>query len=310
MSASSSQVAPAVIHSLSFESVAPVESAGATGAVTPTADSVVDGRFVVPVQLDDGSLRVDPAPANDHPSLTADVQDLLMASADLSGKDAAVVGYGLITLEGAQHGQDAVHAVPGWIVFGWGGIYHCPNMTVAPSPVDLPSDGYVAVAILPGDPMSDFSYEARSNVCGTLRGPSIGIAMHVESIAWEQVGPIQQDQIKISYTLPPCGNDAAYVIAGDAAGSTVTVNASVPDAPSSCPSPVRERSRHAAAWTRWAGSAALGPVTSRPCRRWRCCTPPTGCSARSRGRGCSPSGRAHRSPRARGTAPTTRTRRR
>lgn len=226
----------AIVGSLVFAS--PVQSSPATTAVLPSVETVVDGRFVVPVELDDGFLHVDPVPVGDQPSLTADVQNTLMASSDLSGKTAVVIGYGLITLQGAQDGQDAVHEVPGWIVFGWGERVHsCPFMTAAPSSVDLPSDGYVAVAILPGDGLSDFSYEARSNVCGKLRGPSIGMAMHVESIAWEQVGAIQQDQVKISYTLPPCGFDATNVIAGDAAGSTLTVSVSVPDGPVHCPAP-------------------------------------------------------------------------
>ncbi|MDP9184922.1 MAG: hypothetical protein M3O29_04545, partial [Actinomycetota bacterium] len=222
---------------------APTPTATTESAVLPSADAVVDGRFVVPVQLDDGTLRVDPLPDDTIPDGAARAADLLWASRLFSTKDAGVIGYGLITLEGGQDGKAAVDQVPGWIAFGWGGVTWCPDMTAPPSPTDLPSNGYVAVAILPNDQFSDFSYEARAQVCDApVHGPVIGMATHVESIPWTQDSPAGADGVRITYTPAPCGSHETFNASEGSSGTTLSVEMSVPDAALPCapPAPLSE----------------------------------------------------------------------
>lgn len=229
-----------VVASLTFEPQSSPEPATAPQAVLPSADAVVDGRFVTSVQLDDGGLRVDPAPDGMEPPMPrSDVEDELWASPVFQGKTGGVLGWGLVTLTISQHGMNTVTSVPAWVAFGWGGAYSCPMMTAAPSPVDLPSDGFVAVVMGSTADVQPFSYAARSSICGSQpTGPTVQPATHVESIAWSQVGPVANESVTISYTPVPCGTDRLFTMPGDPSGTTLFVEMTVPDAALPCPSPV------------------------------------------------------------------------
>jgi hypothetical protein len=231
-----------VVASLTFASESPTSEAStpAPGAL-PSADSVVGDRFVTSVELDGGALRVDPAPAGPwHPNGSrSDVEDEMWASPVFQGKDDGVLGWGLVTLTVSQHGIETVTSAPAWIAFGWGGATSCPMMTAAPSPVDLPSDGYVAVVMDPSWDLQPFSFAARSSICGSAPvGPTVEPATHVVSVAWEATGPVSNGTVEITSTPPPCGSNEVLDIAGDGDTATLAVEMTAPNAPLPCPTPM------------------------------------------------------------------------
>jgi hypothetical protein len=199
---------------------------------------VVDGRFVSNVVLDDGAFSVQPAPIGTVPVVPKeDAEKILLASPLFRGMPDGVVGFGLVTSKVSQYGVPSYKADPAWIAFGWGGVTNCPNLTAPPSPADLPSSGYVAVALIEGAGGGDLSYEARSDTCGTLTGPTVRPATYIGSIPWTANGRVTGGTIQITYTLPACGTLAGYRAGGQGRVDTLSVEAEVPDSPGLCSSP-------------------------------------------------------------------------
>jgi hypothetical protein len=228
-----------VVESITFDDSSGQLPSPSGAPGLPTQDSVVNGRFVTNVVLDDGAFSVQPAPIDTVPVLSkADAERLLYASPVFQGKSQGVLGFGLVTSRVSQHGVSTFESDPAWIAFGWGGTYNCPAITAgAPSPEELPSSGYVAVALIEGAGGGDISYEARSNPCGTVFGPTVRAATHIESVPWTQAGPISGGSIPISYTPPACGVPFSSSAGGQGSVYTVTVEVEVPDDPGSCDSP-------------------------------------------------------------------------
>jgi hypothetical protein len=204
----------------------------------PMQSSVVDDRFVSVVQLDGGAFSVQPAPIDTVPVLSkADAEKLLFASPLFQGKTAGVLGFGLITSQVSQHGVPTYQADPAWVAFGWGGATNCPMETAPPSPADLPSGGYVAVALIEGAGGGDVSYQARSDTCGTISGPTVRPATHIESVAWTANGQVTGGNLQITYTPPACAGPATYSAAGQGDTVTLTVEVELPNTAGSCSSP-------------------------------------------------------------------------
>lgn len=203
----------------------------------PTQSSVVDDRFVSDVELDGGAFSVQPAPIDTVPVMPkADAEKLLLASPVFQGENAGVVGFGLVTSQVSQHGVPTYQADAAWIAFGWGGVTNCPAITTEPSPADLPSGGYVAVALVEGAGGGDLSYEARSDPCGNgVTGPTVRPATHIESVPWTSSGQVTGGSLQITYTLPPCGTLAQYNAGGTGPSDTLSVEAEVPDTSGPCP---------------------------------------------------------------------------
>jgi hypothetical protein len=82
---------------------------------------------------------------------------------------------------------------------------------------------------------NNFAYSAASDICGKVTQPGVEMATHVESIAWEQVGPVVNGQVNIRYTPPACGRDAVYTVSGDNGVYTLEVDMSVANDPLPCP---------------------------------------------------------------------------
>jgi hypothetical protein len=199
---------------------------------------VVDDRFVTDVVLDDGTFSVQPAPIDTVPVVPkADAEKLLLASPLFQGKSVGVVGFGLVTSQVSQHGVPSYQSDPAWIAFGWGGATNCPMETAPPSPADLPSSGYVAVALVEGAGGGDLSYEARSDTCGTVTGPTVRPATYIESEPWTENGQVTGGSLQITYTPPPCAGPATYSAAGSGETVTLSVEVELPDTPGLCASP-------------------------------------------------------------------------
>jgi len=228
----------ATIASLAFGDEAGVLPSPSGAPGLPTQDAVVDGRFVTDVVLDDGALSVQPAPVGTVPVVPkADAEKILLASPVLKGMPDGVVGFGLVTSQVSQYGVPTYTADPAWIAFGWGGVTNCPNITAPPSPADLPSSGYVAVALIEGAGGGDLSYEARADTCGTVTGPTVHPATYIESVPWTANGQVTGGTIQITYTLPACGKLVDYSAGGTGDVDTLSVEAEVPDTPGLCSSP-------------------------------------------------------------------------
>lgn len=215
----------------------------------PTQDSVVDGRFVSQVELDGGAFSVQPAPIDTVPVISqADAEQLLLASQLFGTATDGVVGFGLVTSQVSQNGVPTYRSDPAWVAFGWGGgdVFGCkaPAPSPAISNADLPSGGYIAVALIEGVGGGDISYRARSADCGTAVGPFVAPATHVESVPWTQDGPILNNDAYVLYSPAPCGSEASFQGSPDSKGRlTVTITMTVPDVVTSCPSvaPIRTR---------------------------------------------------------------------
>jgi len=143
----------------------------------------------------------------------------------------------LVTSQVSQHGVPTYQADPAWIAFGWGGTTNCPAITAPPSPADLPSSGYVAVALIEGAGGGDLSYQARSDTCGTVTGPTVRPATHIESVPWTANGQVTGGSLQITYTPTACAGVATYSAGGSGDTVTLSVEVEVPDTSGSCPSP-------------------------------------------------------------------------
>jgi hypothetical protein len=206
----------------------------------PTPNSVIDDRFVTDVVLDDGAFSVQPAPVDTVPVLPkAAAEQLLLASPLFRDTIEGVVGFGLVTSQVNQNGVPTFRSDPAWVAFGWDtGTSSCK--AEAPTPTvtngDLPSGGYVAVALIEGAGGGDISYEAQSAPCGQVQGPFVAPATHVESVAWEQAGAIVNNEAYVKYVPAPCGTEDSLHTERDNGLLIVTIEMTVPDAASSCPS--------------------------------------------------------------------------
>jgi hypothetical protein len=228
----------ATIASLSFGDEAGITPSPSGAPGLPTQDAVVDNRFVSDVVLDDGAFSVQPAPVGTVPVVPkADAEKILLGSPVFQGVPDGVVGFGLVTSQVSQYGVPTYTADPAWIAFGWGGITNCPNITAPPSPADLPSGGYVAVALVEGAGGGDLSYEAKSDTCGTVTGPTVRPATYIGSVPWTANGQVTGSTIQITYTLPACGTLARYRADGNGEVDTLSVEAEVPDTPGLCSDP-------------------------------------------------------------------------
>ena len=238
----------ATISSLAFGDEAGITPSPSGAPGLPTQDAVVDGRFVSDVVLDDGAFSVEPAPVGTVPVVPkADAEKILLASRSFSDKTQGVVGFGLVTSQVSQNGVPTYKSDPAWVAFGWGGGFvscKAPAPSGAISSADLPSDGYVAVALIEGAGGGGVAYQARSAECGTVVGPFVSPATHVESVPWTQDGPIVNNEAYVLYTPAPCGTEAGFSGSPNSDGRlVVTITMTVPDILPACPSlaPVRTR---------------------------------------------------------------------
>jgi len=230
----------AAIAGLTFGDEAGTLPSPSGGPGLPTRDAVVDDRFVSAIELDGGAFSVQPAPIGTVPVISkSDAETLLWASPLFGAKSDGVVGFGLVTSQISQDGVPAFRSDPAWVGFGWGGeAPSCPKSAPAPSVTDgdLPSGGYVAVALIEGGGGGDISYEAQSAPCGHVQGPFVAPATHVESVEWTQAGPISGNEAYVTYVPVPCGTEDSLHTERDSGKLVVTIAMTVPDVASSCPS--------------------------------------------------------------------------
>jgi len=228
---------------------APTSPPDAVAVRLPGPGNVRDGRFVVPVGLDNGRLFVRPAPAGMRPSFPEGraAAEIWASPLMSGGRDGAVLGFGLVTTRVSAPDVPRVRKLPAWIGFAGSAVYHCPLETPAArtSPVTTPpGNGYVAVVLGAGNGLPALAYSARSSTCGRpATGPRVALATKTLSIPWRRSGARVGDTISIAYQLPPCGRFLSAGASGDPSGATVEVDATTPDAPLPCPAPVTKTTR-------------------------------------------------------------------
>jgi hypothetical protein len=223
-------------------------SSGGTPAISyelPSDAAVSNGRFVAPVNLDEGQFRVDVPSADLSPSTPqAKSTETIWASPTVSGVwSHSILGFGVVSSDtaSAQLGS-SISSVPAWIGIAWDGTVNCPIHLGSFDANSLPSSGYSAV-VLPTDPnIPAFSYVSESSICGQPpTGPRASLGEEVVSIEWKAID-LSGTRLRIEYTPPPCASDAKLVSGGSAAAEMVTVDVTVPlnaDV-SACQTPTQE----------------------------------------------------------------------
>jgi hypothetical protein len=234
--------AASMVEALTFSGLSntPTSTPSTPAAASlPSVGSVVDGRFVVPVALDDGKLRVDVAPSDLQPTIpltTAKTE--AFADPVFQGQNDVVFGFGLVTNTVSGPGVQTVESMPAWIGFGWGGYYNCPA-TIGPYKHHLPSSGYVAVVIPARQGGTPFDYRAKTSACGYApTGPSVDQARQTVSIPWTQVGPLDGTTVTVRYAVSSCGTKPTFTAGGRRGTYTLSVLTTLPDAAENCASPV------------------------------------------------------------------------
>jgi len=232
----------------------------------PGPGTVRDRRFVVPVDLDNGRLFVEPAPASMRPSFSEGraAAEIWSNPAIEGGRGDTLIGFGLVTSRVAAPDVARVRRLPAWIGFVWGRVRFCPlepAVATPRPPTRLPSNGYVAVVVGASDGRPAFTYTARSSFCGRPpAGPTVALATETLSIPWHTSGPRRGDTITIAFQLPPCGRWVSTSVSGSDPSATVEVDATTPDVPLPCPAPVGKTVRVDVGAASTIGHAPLGPV--------------------------------------------------
>ena len=186
----------------------------------PTPSSVVNGRFVDPVVLDGGGLRVDPPAPGQVPTVgQGDASQEIWASSTFSGYHPIAFGFGVVTITVVAGGVPAVHDLPAWVGFGMGALASCPaEFGPPPSQPPLPDSGMAAVVLGAADSSPVVAYRARSSICDEpATGPSVTAVDEVVSVPWVAQGALTDGALDVEVTLPPCG-----VLQGTSAGGTRT----------------------------------------------------------------------------------------
>jgi len=206
---------------------------------------VSDGRFITPVELDDGTLVVVPPSSGEHPTISeADAAAKIWASPTPAGYHAGPLGFGIVTISLDESGIPTVTSLPAWVGVATASLVHCPEETAPTGPTTtrptLPSSGYGAVVIGAEAGSPAVAYTARSSTCGSPpTGPSVAVASEVVSVPWVASGTVEAGQLVVQASLPPCGAFRGASVGGSAASTTVTLLAVVPDVVLPCPAPQR-----------------------------------------------------------------------
>jgi hypothetical protein len=207
---------------------------------TPAGASVADGRFVRPVQLDDGTLQVEPPGPGAHPTLSeAKAAAEIWASPTLAGYRSGPVGFGIVTIGLHPAGVPPVRALAAWIGIAVANPTGCPEETVPTGPTTtqpvLPSSGYAAVVLGAATGSPAVAYVARTSTCGSSpTGPTVTAARKVVSIPWVPLGTVTAGRLTVRATVPPCGTYRGASSSGTVASLTLTLAADVPDVPHGC----------------------------------------------------------------------------
>jgi hypothetical protein len=195
----------------------------------PTSNSVADGRFVEPVALDGGTIRVDVAPPDLSPELSREeARQQAWSSPMISNTDSgSVLGFGLVTTTVSNDGVPIVSQMPAWIGFAWGGETYCGNIPVGTTLEPLPSsNGYVAIVVGVPEGQQPFMYSARSSTCGQpASGPLLQQAATIASVAWTTVGEVAHNQVNVAVDAPSCATRPTAVV--DARDGVLTLEIDV-----------------------------------------------------------------------------------
>jgi hypothetical protein len=234
--------------------LATASSPGMAAAATPTLGGVqraaslpgpadvVRGRFVEPVLLDGGVLRVVPAPAGDRPLVSkAQAAQKIWASPVLQSRQQGPLGYGLVTISLRAKGVPRVTRLLAWVGFARSSeLANCPmeasGSTAQPglSGPALTSNGYAAVVIGAAHGSPAVAYAAPSVLCGSVQAASLTQASEVVSVPWRAVTGLVNESIRVRVSMPACARVEGTSSGGSAKVSTITVDAIVPDVHGPC----------------------------------------------------------------------------
>jgi hypothetical protein len=192
-------------------------------------------RFTHAIQLDDGDLEIEPAPAGLRPVIPESAAATkIWATAELANSGALALGFGVVTISIRQRGVPEVRSLPAWIGFAEVGAIFCP-LEKGPRPVLPPSNGLAVVVIGAKDGLPAVVYTARASECGNpATGPTIAIADEFVSLAWTSVGHAPDGSLTVRYFQPSCATPESTTDSGDSTSMTVAIDVEIPDAPEKC----------------------------------------------------------------------------
>jgi hypothetical protein len=210
---------------------------GKTATILPSKKSVaIDGAFTKTVSLDAGVFSLTPVTRSSRPRLSRSAAaKKIWASPTFQSAQAGPLGYGMVTITLHPHGVPRIHHLLAWVGFAHDtAAFSCPaERTTAAKPPDLPSGGYQAV-VLGSTGTPAVAYSARSFECGHLSAASLTAASEALSVPWDQVGGLDNGNINLSATVPPCGTVAGVSSGGSKSSITITVDVTVPDVATRC----------------------------------------------------------------------------
>jgi hypothetical protein len=208
--------------------------------VAPVTPRIVDGRFASVVELDGGAVTVRPPPRRLHPTRDAStIEARVWSTGQIMGFRPQAFGFGLVTIRGPRAGIPTVRSLPAWVGLATdaGVAVSCPMMRVssppslAPAQPALPSPGEAAVIIGSATGAPALVYKARSNPCGSVVPSTLTDALQQLSIPWMANGSVTGQVLAVTAVLPKCGSFAGIASGGSASAMTVSLYATVPEAP-------------------------------------------------------------------------------
>jgi hypothetical protein len=201
----------------------------------PIGSDVSGGRFTRTLQLDNGDLRVEPAPERLRPVISESAAATkVWATAELTNFEALALGFGLVTITIRERGIPEVRSLPAWIGFAQAPTILCPNEN-GPMPVIPPSNGLAAVVIGAKNGLPAVVYKARTSECGAAAtGPTTALADEFVSLAWTQVGYAANGSLNVRYFQPSCAIPESPTDSGNSTSMTISINVAIPDMPEKC----------------------------------------------------------------------------
>ncbi|HVB52058.1 MAG TPA: hypothetical protein VND89_10025 [Acidimicrobiales bacterium] len=151
-----------------------------------------NGRFTQSFTLDNGAMKVRPAPKSMKPERTqSEAATEIWATSGVVSTQRRFVGFGLATIIIRVKGVPVVKNLPAWIGVTYStDVQACTAMTGPPKKLTPPhSDGYAAVIL--GDRLDSpaIVYTAAADVCDKYRPASVQDALEMWSVPWTYVRP-------------------------------------------------------------------------------------------------------------------------
>jgi hypothetical protein len=169
--------------------ILPALPAGAQPVLTAARSH---GRFTQSFTLDNGAMKVQPAPKSMKPTRTeSEAATEIWATSGVASTQRRFVGFGLATITISVKGVPTVKNLPAWIGVTYSNeTQPCTAMSGPPKKLTPPhSDGYAAVILGDRRGSPAVVYTAAADVCDKYRPASVQDALEMWSVPWTYSRP-------------------------------------------------------------------------------------------------------------------------